>query len=122
MLAILPSLQPETRTLDVRLEAANPGGHLRPGQWAVAEFTVALGEQLSVPAAAILDTGERALAFVQTAADTFEPREVTIGDRAGDLWTVREGLRAGERVVAKALFLLDSESQVKAALLGQSHE
>lgn len=120
--AFFPAIDPESRTVQVRLEVANPDGALRPGQWAVAEFDHDLGDHLTVPASAVIDTGTRLVAFVQTAPDTFEPRAVEVTDRGGDDWIVSSGLKAGERVVTRALFLLDSESQLKAAILGQMHE
>lgn len=118
--AFFPTIDPESRTVQVRLEVANPDGALRPGQWAVAEFEHDLGEHLTVPASAVIDTGTRLVAFVQTAPDTFEPRAVEVTDRGGDDWIVAAGLKAGDRVVTRALFLLDSESQLKAAILGQT--
>jgi len=73
---------------------------------------------LTVPASAIIDTGARLVAFVMRDDNHLEPREVTIGARSDDYYEVLSGLNEGEKVVARALFLIDSESQLKAAISG----
>jgi len=67
----------------------------------------------------VIDTGTRQLAFVRREDDHLEPREVQIGARTDDWWEVLGGLQEGEKVVTRALFLVDSESQLKAALAGE---
>ena len=73
-------------------------------------------EGVRVPADSIIDAGERKVVFVTSGDGQFEPREVKTGATAGDLVEILSGVRAGEQVVVRANFLLDSESQLKAAL------
>lgn len=115
---VYPTLDPATRTLKVRVELANPGLVLKPGMLADVELALAQARHLTVPDTAILDTGERQLVFVQTAPGTFVPRAVTVGERSAGRAAVLSGLRAGEQVVVRAGFLLDSESRLRAAVLG----
>jgi len=75
---------------------------------------------LAVPASAVIDTGARFVAFVDAGQDHLEPREVKIGTKSDDYWQVLDGLKAGEKVVTRALFLVDSESQLKAAIAGMT--
>src|SRR5271154_1038555 len=77
---------------------------------------VPMGEQVVVPATGVLQTGTRDLAFVYRSDGFIEPREVQLGSRVGDDFVVLKGLKAGERIVTSANFLIDSESQLQAAL------
>lgn len=115
---VYPSLSAETRTLKVRAELPNPALELRPGMFANLELEVTGGEGLVIPDASILDTGRRQIVFVEGPSGTFTPRVVTIGLRAESGAQVLSGLRAGERVVDRAAFLLDSESRIRAAFAG----
>ena len=115
---IQPQVDPMTRTLKVRLDANNPGLRMKPEMFVNVEFGVASAPQLTVPADAILDTGDRQTVFVDLGHGYLEPRQVTIGERFGDRVTVTRGLAAGERVVSSGTFLVDSESQLKAAASG----
>jgi multidrug efflux pump subunit AcrA (membrane-fusion protein) len=115
---ILPQVDPMTRTVKVRLDASNPGTRMKPDMFVNVEFGVAGSPQLTVPAEAVLDTGDRQTVFVDLGNGYLEPRQVTIGDRFGDHVTVVRGLSAGERVVSSGTFLVDSESQLKAAATG----
>jgi membrane fusion protein, copper/silver efflux system len=117
---IYPYADEVSRTLTVRLELDNPKLELKPDMWANVEFDVDLGEALTVPASAVIDTGKRFVAFVDKGEGLLEPRELKIGGRTDDAFQVREGLAEGERVVARALFLIDAESQLKAAVAGMS--
>lgn len=119
---ISPHMDSQTRRGEARVELPNPGGVLRPDMWAQAEIEVELGERLAVPASAVLDTGTRTLAFVLREDDHLEPREVQIGLRTDNWWEVTGGLEAGEQVVTRALFLVDAESQLKAAIAGMGDE
>jgi Cu(I)/Ag(I) efflux system membrane fusion protein/cobalt-zinc-cadmium efflux system membrane fusion protein len=101
--------------MKVRLDAANPGLRLKPGMFVNVEFGVATTPQLAVPADAVVDTGERQMVFVDLGGGYLEPRKVVIGERIADRITITEGLAAGERVVSSGTFLIDSESQLKAA-------
>ena len=120
-------LQPEvdavTRTLKVRLDMDNPNSVLKPDMYADVEFQVNLAAKLTVPAEAVLDSGERKTVFVDRGDGFFEPRQVTTGERAGDRIQILSGLREGERVVTSGNFLIDSESQMRAAAAGmESHD
>lgn len=113
---ISPHLDATTRRGEVRLEIENPDHLLRPDMWVSVEMDLDLGTTRVVPASAVLDTGTRTLVFVKTPEDHLEPREVRIGARTDDWWAVPEGLAEGELVVTRALFLIDSESQLKAVV------
>lgn len=114
---IQPVVDAQTRTVDVRVAFANRAGDLRPGL-----FGTVLLEQpnsqptLTVPRSAVLDSGTRQLVLVQTAPGRFAPRDVTLGQRAGDRVEVLRGLARGEPVVVSANFLIDAESNLQSAL------
>lgn len=110
---LYPTLTERTRTLRVRLSAANPRGVLRPGLYGSAVFETTGQPVITVPRDAVVDTGLRQHVFV-AAGDRFEPRSVTLGVQLADRVEVREGLREGEQVVASGVFLLDSESRLRA--------
>ena len=113
---IYPYVEDQTRTAKVRVELPNPGWRLKPGMFANVEIQTKRGEGLVVPGSAVLDSGTRQVAFVDRGAGRFEPREVKLGGRAGEDFEVLAGLSEGERVITSASFLIDSESQIKAAL------
>ena len=75
---------------------------------------------LTVPASAVIDTGLRHVVFLDRADGHLEPREVKIGAKTDDYWEILKGLKEGDRVVTRALFLVDSESQLKAAIEGMA--
>jgi len=110
---VYPTLTERTRTLRVRLSAANSGGGLRPGLYGTAAFESAGQEVISVPRDAVVDTGLQQHVFVAT-GDRFEPRAVTLGMQLADRVEVRSGLTEGEQIVAAGVFLLDSESRLRA--------
>ncbi len=113
---IYPVLEPSSRTVQVRLEFANPEMELKPEMFAEVRIEADLGLRLAVPESAILSTGTRNLVFVAVDEGSFEPREVRLGVRLPDAAEVLAGLEEGERVVTSGNFLLDSESKLKAAL------
>ena len=115
---IQPQVDPMTRTLKVRLDAGNPGTRMKPDMFVNVEFGVSTTPQLTVPAEAVLDTGDRQTVFVDLGNGYLEPRQVVVGERFGDRLAITKGLSAGERVVASGTFLIDSESQLKAAASG----
>lgn len=120
---VYPTLKAETRSVPVRVELANPGGLLKPAMFATLELAPAGGAKvLAVPTSAVIDSGVRRIVLVQSGGDKnagrFEPREVKLGVRAGDYVEVREGVKEGEAVVVAANFLIDAESNLKAALGG----
>ncbi len=123
---IYPTVTAETRTAKVRVELANPQALLKPSMYARVEIMSSRGkgQALSVPDSAVLDTGTRQLVLVRRGEGRFEPRPVKLGMRADGYIEVLEGVRAGENVVVSANFLIDAESNLKAAFsgFGQSAE
>ncbi|MDR4481399.1 MAG: efflux RND transporter periplasmic adaptor subunit [Nitrospira sp.] len=117
---IYPTLDPQTRTVKVRFELDNPGEILKPGMYANVELKIPLGTKLVVPRDAILESGERQLLFIHHGGGQLEWRSVKLGAKAGDWLEVIEGLKEGEHVVTGANFLIDSESQLKAAVGGMA--
>ena len=115
---IQPQVDATTRTLKVRLDASNPGTRMKPEMFVNVEFGVATTPQLIVPSEAVLDTGDRQTVFVDLGNGYLEPRQVVVGERFGDGVAITRGLSAGERVVSSGTFLIDSESQLKAAASG----
>ena len=114
---IYPQVNPETRATRVRIELPNPDGALLPDMYA--DVTIATGSPapvVAVPDDAILDTGERQIVLLDRGEGRFEPRAVTPGTRGGGYTEIRDGLSPGERVVTSANFLIDAESNLKAAL------
>jgi membrane fusion protein, copper/silver efflux system len=113
-----PQVDPMTRTLKVRLNMDNPGLLLKPDMYADVEFNQNMPAKLTVPAEAVLDAGERKTVFIDRGNGFFEPRPVTTGERDGDRIQILSGLSGGERIVVSGNFLIDSESQMKAAAAG----
>lgn len=110
---VYPTLTERTRTLRVRLSAANPGGTLRPGLYGTAAFESAGQNVMTVPRDAVVDTGTQQHVFVAV-GDRFEPRPVTVGMQLADRVEIRAGLKEGEQIAAAGVFLLDSESRLRA--------
>jgi RND family efflux transporter MFP subunit len=115
---IYPQLDDRTRTLTARLEVENPRGELRPGMYATAELLAATRSGTSVPLAAVLPTGTRDIVFVNRGDGRFVPREVRVGLWGDSLVEIVQGLKPGDEVVASATYLLDSESNLAAAIQG----
>jgi membrane fusion protein, copper/silver efflux system len=113
-----PEVDPMTRTLKVRLNMDNPGMMLKVDMYADVEFRVNIPSKLTVPSEAVLNAGERQTVFVDRGNGYFEPRQVKTGEREGDRIQIFSGLRQGERIVTSGNFLIDSESQMKAAASG----
>jgi RND family efflux transporter MFP subunit len=113
---IYPQVDMDTRTAKVRVVFSNPGLQLKPGMFVNVSLKVPMGSQLVIPATGVLQSGTRAIAFVQRSDGYIEPREVQLGSRVGDDFIVLKGLKAGEQIVTSANFLIDSESQLQAAL------
>jgi membrane fusion protein, copper/silver efflux system len=118
---ISPTLDPQTRTVQVRLEFANPKFELKPGMFSDVLLKIDYGSQIVVPPDAILDSGEKQTIFVALANGYFEPREVKTGAKLEDKVIVLSGLKAGESIVTSGNFLIDSESRLKSAMGGMKH-
>lgn len=117
---IYPTVDPQTRTAKVRFELDNPGERLKPGMYTNLELKVPLGMRLAVPKDAVLESGERKIIFIHLGGGRLEWRNAKIGQRSGDWVEVLEGIREGEHVVTSANFLIDSESQLKSAVVGMA--
>jgi cobalt-zinc-cadmium efflux system membrane fusion protein len=103
-------IEPATRTVKVRTEMPNPDGRLKPEMFAVVRILTTSEERvLTVPTIAVQKDRGRDVIFVQKAPGEFEPREVTVGDPAGDRVPVLKGLNEGEQIVTKGAFILKSE-------------
>ena len=112
---ISPTLDPKTRTVQVRVEFPNPDLALKPEMFVNFKLGVDLGRHLLVPADAVLDTGTLQYVFVERGQGYFEPRTVKVGAKTEDSYVIESGLKAGEQVVTAANFILDSESRLKGA-------
>jgi len=110
---IYPTLSGETRTTKVRFIIPNPGGELKPNMYTDVQVKIDLGTKLTVPAEAVIDTGERHVVYVDKGNGNFEPREVALGVKGYGIVEVIRGLAAGEKVASAANFLIDSEAKLK---------
>ena len=118
---IYPTLNSATRTVQVRIQVANPKALLKPAMFANAQLAVGKSNKvLVIPTSAVIDSGTRQVVLLRLAEGRFEPRNVTLGGRSNDYVEVLNGITEGEQVVTSANFLIDSESNLKAALGGMS--
>ena len=115
---IHPTVDSVSRTLTARIEVANADGQLRPGAYATIDVGSTGAHALTVPLTAVLPTGRHNLVFVNRGDGRFVPREVQVGARNDSLIAVTSGLKAGDEVIASATYLLDSESNLAAAMRG----
>jgi Cu(I)/Ag(I) efflux system membrane fusion protein len=126
---VYPTVTPETRTARVRIELPNPGRLLKPDMYASVELAIRQRgdlrgqgqKRLTVSDSAVLDSGTRQIVLVQRGEGKFEPREVKLGQRGDGYVEVLEGVEDGEIVVVSANFLIDAESNLKAAVGGFGH-
>jgi RND family efflux transporter MFP subunit len=115
---VYPTLNTATRTVAVRLEIDNPRGLLKPGMFAEVAIPVASHPALSIPISAVMDSGVRQIVLIQLAEGRFLPRVVQLGRQSDHYVEVKSGIQEGEEVVVAANFLIDAESNLKAALSG----
>lgn len=114
---LYPTLEASTRSLRIRLEVDNAEGLLRPGMFV--QLSLMMGDpspKLAVPSSALIDDGQRQVVLIALGQGRFKPQPVRIGQRGREWVEVLEGVEAGDQVVVSANFLIDSESQLKAAL------
>ena len=111
---VYPTLTEETRTAKVRLVIPNPKGQLKPGMFVRVSLSGRARKALAIPRSALIETGERQIAFVERSAGVYAPREVKTGVQGKDFIEVLSGLSEGEMVVTSANFLIDSESRIGA--------
>lgn len=117
---IYPSLSGETRTGRVRIVMPNPDQALRAAMYASVEIatSAAAGPVLAVPSSAVIDSGTRQVVLIDRGEGRFEPRAVRLGSQGNDWVEITEGVKAGDKVVTSANFLIDAESNLRAALQG----
>ena len=114
---VYPHLNPATRSARVRIELPNEKLLLLPDMFAEAEIGTGSGDKVvAVPESAVIDSGDRQVAIIDRGEGKFEPRNVRLGRRGAGLIEITEGLSAGDKVVTSANFLIDAESNLKAAL------
>ncbi len=114
---IYPSVGKESRTAKLRIEVANPGGLLRADMAATVEIEAPIaGRWVAVPDSAVIDSGKRQIVLVERGEGRYEPRPVKLGARVPGYVQVLDGLKPGERIVTSATFLIDAESNLRAAL------
>ncbi len=113
--SVAPIFDATTRTTRARITLP-ANAELVPNAYVDVTFRIDLGEKISVPFSAVVDTGSEQLVFVVGADNLFTPRRVRLGPQTADGYTILEGLSAGERVVSAATFLVDSESRLKAGV------
>ncbi len=120
---IYPTLNSSTRTVQVRMQVPNPKALLKPAMFA--NVTIAMGKGskvLVVPTSAVIDSGTKQVVLVRLSEGRFEPRTVSLGNRSNDYVEVLNGVAEGEQIVTSANFLIDSESNLKAALGGMGEK
>jgi Cu(I)/Ag(I) efflux system membrane fusion protein len=114
--AILPEVNPATRTIKARIELANPGGQLVPGMFATVSFApAARRDVLLVPSEAVIQTGRRSVVIVAQGGGKFAPVDVQVGLESNGQTEIRKGLQAGQKIVVSGQFLVDSESNLRAS-------
>ncbi len=115
---LYPAVNPTSRTMQARILVPNAKGELRPGMYADVILDLGTSEGVTIPAEALVDTGEAQYVFVVLPGGRFEPRPVTVGARTAEKVQILRGLHPGETVVTTANFLIDSESRLRAAIQG----
>lgn len=116
-----PVMNPETRTVRIRSEFDNRHGMLKPKMFVKAQLHMEGKYTLTVPASAIMFTGKRTVVWVETQKNTFEPRDVALGQSANDIYEVVNGLNEGEMIAVSGGFLIDSESALRQPTAANLH-
>jgi Cu(I)/Ag(I) efflux system membrane fusion protein len=110
---VYPVVDPQSRTVKVRLAVNNAAGRLKPNMYTETRFASKRRDALIIPVGAVLRTGKRDLVYVRRGeGNRFEPREVRLGTRSGRMYEVVSGLTEGEVVVREGGFLIDSEREL----------
>jgi hypothetical protein len=113
-----PQSDPQTRTTPVRIQVDNPGTRLKPGMVVQTAFRISLGNVLTVPREAVLDSGTEKVVYVAGENGVFEQRRIQTGTALKDKYPVTEGLKDGEKVVTNGVFLVDSQTRLTGGLTG----
>lgn len=111
---VSPTIDENTRTAKVRVDAGKEARLLQPGLFALVDFDSSLGECLALPGDALIEVGQRKMVYVQVGASTYEPRQIQVGRVADGYYEVLGGLSAGERVVTSPSFLHGPVTRVNA--------
>ena len=121
---IYPEIDPQTRRAKVRIEFRNPGMTFKPEAFVTVLIKASGGNQLAIPQEAVIDTGTEQYALIALPDGYFEPRPIKVGPAVNRFAPVLEGLQHGDRVVTSAQFLIDSETNLQAAMqsmVGHGH-
>jgi membrane fusion protein, copper/silver efflux system len=118
---VYPTVDPQTRTVKVRIQLPNPGFLLKPQMFADAQVRVDYGMKILVPEEAVLNSGTEQHVFVVHEGGLFEPRKVSVGPVVEGNAVILSGLKAGETIVVSGNFLVDSESGLKNAMSEMTH-
>ncbi|MEW5799297.1 MAG: efflux RND transporter periplasmic adaptor subunit [Bacteroidota bacterium] len=108
-----PVMNPETRTVRIRSEFDNRHGMLKPKMFVKAQLHMEGKNTLTVPGSAIMFTGKRTVVWVESQKNTFEPRDVVLGQSANSEYEIVSGLEEGEMIAVSGGFLIDSESALR---------
>lgn len=117
---IYPDINPETRRARVRIEFRNPGFDFKPETYVTVTIQTPVHHELAIPKEAVIDTGVKVYAILAHPNGYFEPREVKVGPPSDDFYPMVSGLQMGDRVVTSAQFLVDSETNLQAAMQAMS--
>ena len=117
-----PVFNPDSRTLEVRIDVNNNGDILKPDMYVKIKINTYAGENLAVPKNAVLRTGEKNYVYVEKEKGVYVPRNVEIGYEQDGYYAVTSGLKEGETVVSSGGFLIDSETQIEQGFMSQSHD
>lgn len=117
---VYPTLTSQTRTVKARIVVPNPGGRVKPGMYATVVLATGTQSALSVPRTAVVQTGERALVFVDMGGGQLMPHTVVIGRTGSEYVEILSGATRGQRVVTSAQFLIDSESNLGELMKGMT--
>jgi membrane fusion protein, copper/silver efflux system len=112
---VYPTIDPQTRTGQVRLELANKDLALRPGMYASVTLAADLGARVQVPSAAVVYTGPRRLVFVDQGQGRFRPQEIAVGASSNGMYEVLSGLKPGDQVATSGVFLIAAEARISTA-------
>lgn len=113
-----PVMNPQTRTVDLRVVLTNKGGEFKTGMFVeglVQTEALTTAPQITIPASAVLWTGKRSVVYLKTSAEEpiFEMKEITIGKQVGSQYEVIEGLEPGDEIVTNGTFTVDASAQLR---------
>ncbi|MFI5144463.1 MAG: efflux RND transporter periplasmic adaptor subunit [Ignavibacteria bacterium] len=114
-----PVFNPDSRTLEVRIDVNNSGDFLKPDMYVKIKINTYAGENLAVPKNAVLRTGEKNYVYVEKEKGVYVPRNVDIGYEQDGYYSVTSGLKEGETVVSQGGFLIDSETQIEQSFMSE---